>query len=44
MGDVCIHTERNFLDSGISKQRVSTLELLVCGFERVGGNYNDLVL
>lgn len=44
MGDTCIHRERRFLDSGISKQGVGTLELLVCRFERVGGNYNALVL
>jgi len=41
---IFICREKIFLDSGISRQGVSTLVLLVCGFERVGGNYNDLAL
>lgn len=41
---VYIYREKKFLDSGITTQGVGTSELLVCGFERVGGNYNDLAL
>lgn len=44
MGDMYIYRERKFLDSAVTTQGVGTSELLVCGFERVGGNYNDLAL